>query len=113
MKASSSTGHRDATIINVIPEHSLFDSVIDISLENLPAHAYVVLSASLKDEKGNPWFYSEAVFEANEHGIVGGILRFVLPAATLKIRIKLTSSIITNNSDYTHQVFVNHQRINP
>lgn len=70
MKASLSTGHRDATIINVIPERSLFDSVIDISLENLPAHAYVVLSASLKDEKGNPWFYSEAVFEANEHGIV-------------------------------------------
>lgn len=70
MKANISTEHSDSIIINVIPERSLYDSIIRISIENLPAHAYVVLSASLKDEKGNPWFYSEAVFEANKQGMV-------------------------------------------
>ena len=70
MKENVSTDYRDSPIINVKPEPSIFDSVIEISITNLPAHAYVVLSASLKDEKGNPWFSSEAVFEANEKGIV-------------------------------------------
>ncbi len=70
MKATVSSDHKDSTIIHVKPEQSIFDSVIEISISNLPAHACVVLSASLKDEKGNPWFSSEAVFEANEQGIV-------------------------------------------
>ena len=56
--------------IHVKPEHSAFDSVIDISIANLPVHAHVILSAELKNEKGNPWFYSEAVFEANEQGMI-------------------------------------------
>ena len=68
MNASISTEHSDSTIINVIPERSLFDSVIEISIKNLPAHAYVVLSASLKDEKGNPWFHSEAVLKPIRKG---------------------------------------------
>lgn len=57
----------DNHVVNtgLFAEHCPFDSVIDISITNLPVHTHVILSAELKDEKGKPWFHSEAVFEAN------------------------------------------------